>query len=198
MSMLSREELWNSLHRIDDPLVITPILEEEQVNAASVDLRIGHQFIVLQRSEVTHIDASDDQILQNSLFRTQRKVRIQTKQKFVLHPRQLVLGATFEYVSIPSRLAATVAGRSSWGRLGLMITAASSISPGFKGCITLELFNAGEAPVIIRPGMRIAQLVCFETTNKNEALGREKNKYDCPTGPEASKIYEDRDMSFWS
>jgi dCTP deaminase len=198
MTVLSHDGLWKYLWRDDDPLVITPMLEEKQVNAASVDLRIGHQFIVLQRSEVTHIDASDDQTLKNSLFRTQRKVRIQTKQKFVLHPRQLVLGATFEYVSIPSGLAATVAGRSSWGRLGLMIATASSISPGFKGCITLELFNAGEAPVIIRPGMRIAQLVCFETHGYSDVNGRYKNKYDCPTGPEASKIYDDGEMPFWS
>ena len=197
MSVLSNTELWRRLHDKSDPLVITPLLDPSQVGAASIDLRIGHQFIVLQRSEVPHIDSSDLQTLKNSLFRTQRKVRIQTKQRFVLHPRQLVLAATLEYVSIPRDIAAMVEGRSSWGRLGLIIATACSVSPGFKGCITLELVNEGEVPVILRPGMRIAQLVCFNSgkeSNYRESIA----KYDCPTGPESSKIYADKEITFWS
>ena len=203
MSVLSQLSLWNRIHQSDDPLVISPLLDPHQVGAASIDVRIGHQFIILQRSVVTHIDPSDPVALRESLYRTQQKVRIQTKQPFVIHPRQLVLGATLEYVSLPKDLAATVEGRSSWGRLGLIIATACSIAPGFKGCITLELVNDGEVPIVLRPGMRIAQLVFFESAK--EADYREsaedgddaKVKYDCPTGPEFSRIHQDKETSFW-
>lgn len=203
MTVLSRSVLWNRIHRSDDPLVISPLLDVQQVGAASIDVRIGHQFIILQRSVVPHIDPGKPEFLQESLYRTQQKVRVQTRQEFVIHPRQLVLGATMEYVSMPKDLAATVEGRSSWGRLGLIIATASSVAPGFKGCITLELVNDGEVPIVLRPGMRIAQLVFFEMGKEADyrdppALGHtESIKYDCPTGPEFSRIHQDTETGYW-
>lgn len=201
MSVLSRPVLWNFIHRNDDPLVISPLLDSRQVGAASIDVRIGHQFIVLRRSVVPHIDPGHPETLRESLYRTQQKVRVQTKQEFVIHPRQLVLGATLEYVSMPKDLAAMVEGRSSWGRLGLIIATASSVAPGFKGCITLELVNDGEVPIVLRPGMRIAQLVFFETdkdADYRESGEANAIKYDCPTGPEFSRIHQDLETAFWS
>lgn len=201
--VLSQPTLWNRIHRPDDPLVISPLLDAQQVGAASIDVRIGHQFIILQRSVVPHIDPSNAKELKESLYRTQQKVRVQTRQQFVIHPRQLVLGATLEYVSMPKDLAAMVEGRSSWGRLGLIIATACSVAPGFKGCITLELANAGEVPIILRPGMRIAQLVFFEAAKdadyRQPGEDDEVNvKYDCPTGPEFSRIHLDAETEFWS
>lgn len=197
MSVLSNNELWRRIESPVDPLVLTPLLDPAQVGASSIDVRIGHQFIVLQRSEVPHMDSSCVDELVNSLHRTQRKIRIQTKQKFVIHPQQLVLAATLEYISMPKDLAAMVEGRSSWGRLGLIIATACSVAPGFKGCITLELVNDGEVPIILRPGMRIAQLVFFDTAK--EADYRECDaKYNCPTGPEFSKVHLDKESKFWS
>jgi len=202
MSVLSQTTLWNRIHQPDDPLVISPLLDTQQVGAASIDVRIGHQFIILQRSVVSHIDPSNPGTLRESLYRTQQKVRVQTKQPFVIHPRQLVLGSTLEYVSMPKDLAAMVEGRSSWGRLGLIIATASSVAPGFKGCITLELVNNGEVPIVLRPGMRIAQLVFFETAKDADYRQPDANdqvniKYDCPTGPEFSRIHRDAETAFW-
>ena len=203
MSVLSQSMLWNRIHQQDDPLVISPLLDTKQVGAASIDVRIGHQFIILQRSVVPHIDPSNPEELRESLYRTQQKVRVQTKQPFVIHPRQLVLGATLEYISMPKDLAAMVEGRSSWGRLGLMIATACSVAPGFKGCITLELVNDGEVPIVLRPGIRIAQLVFFETAKdadyrRSDASQNGQVKYDCPTGPEFSRIHRDAEIKFWS
>lgn len=203
MSVLSQQSLWNRIHQSDDPLVISPLLDHRQVGAASIDVRIGHQFIILQRSVVSHIDPSNPDTLRESLYRTQHKVRIQTRQPFVIHPRQLVLAATLEYVSLPKDLAATVEGRSSWGRLGLIIATACSVAPGFKGCITLELVNDGEVPIVLRPGMRIAQLVFFESAKDADYRQLSEGnkvvnvKYDCPTGPEFSRIHRDAETSFW-
>src|SRR5689334_19666261 len=98
MAVLARPALWTRIHQNNDPLVISPLLDPRQVGAASIDVRIGHQFIILQRSDVPHIDASRPAQLQESLYRTQRRVRVQTKKEFVIHPRQLVLGSTLEYV----------------------------------------------------------------------------------------------------
>jgi dCTP deaminase len=203
MSVLSKKTLWERIHRIDDPLAISPLLDPAQVQAASIDVRIGHQFIVLQRAAVSHVDPSESSLLTRSLHRTQQKVRVQTRQKFVIHPRQLVLAATLEYISMPKDLAAMVEGRSSWGRLGLIIATACSVAPGFKGCITLELVNDGEVPIVLRPGMRIAQLVFFDAGKDSDyrdlsAKASGGNKYDCPTGPEFSKIHRDRETGFWS
>lgn len=199
MSALSEKELWQRLEDSDEPLVVTPLLDSKQVGAASIDVRIGHQFIVLQRPSVSHIDPSKPDNLRESIHRTQQKVRVQTKQPFIIHPRQLVLAATLEFVSMPSNLTALVEGRSSWGRLGLIIATACSVAPGFKGCITLELVNDGEVPIVLRPGMRIAQLLFFETRKDADYLASgERAKYMSPTGPEFSRIHQDRETSFWS
>jgi dCTP deaminase len=203
MTVLAKKQLWERIHQVNDPLVVSPLLDPAQVQAASIDVRIGHQFIILQRAAVSHIDPSQPKLLSKSLYRTQQKVRVQTKQPFVIHPRQLVLAATLEYVSMPKDLAAMVEGRSSWGRLGLIIATACSVAPGFKGCITLELVNDGEVPVVLRPGMRIAQLVFFDTGKDADyrdlaSKTAEGIKYDCPTGPEFSKIHKDRETGFWS
>jgi len=203
MSVLSQSILWNRIHQTDDPLVISPLLDPRQVGAASIDVRIGHQFIILQRSVVSHIDPSYSATLRESLYKTQQKVRVQTRQPFVIHPGQLLLGATLEYVSLPKDLAAMVEGRSSWGRLGLIIATACSIAPGFKGCITLELVNDGEVPIVLRPGMRIAQLVFLESAKEADYRAPAKDgdatnvKYDCPTGPEFSRIHQDAETPYW-
>ena len=84
----------------------------------------------------------------------------------------------------------------------LIIATASSVAPGFKGCITLELVNNGEVPIVLRPGMRIAQLVFFETAKDADYRQPDANdqvniKYDCPTGPEFSRIHRDTETAFW-
>jgi len=176
-----------------DPLIVTPLLENSQVGSSSVDVRLGHQFIVLRRAAVTHVDATDQADLNQQIQRSQQKVRVSLHQPFIIHPGQLALGATLEYLSLPRRLTATVEGRSSWGRLGLIIATACNVDPGFKGCITLELVNNGEAPLVLYPGVRIAQLV-FHLAEKGADY---RGKYDCPVGPQFSRIHEDKEIPWW-
>ena len=83
-------------------------------------------------------------------------------KSIVLHPQKFLLGCSLEYVRIPEKLAAYVIGRSSWGRLGLVVATAIGIHPGYSGCITLELRNLGETPIILYPGQTIAQLFVHE------------------------------------
>lgn len=198
MAVLTKEAIWARITRLRDPLVITPLLEEGQIGASSVDVRLGHQFIVLQRPAVTHVNPTDTENLDRSIYRTQHRIRVSLNEEFIIHPGQLVLGATLEYLAMPSDLAAMIEGRSSWGRLGLIIATACSVAPGFKGCITLELVNEGEVPLVLYPGIRIAQLV-FHLTEKEADYRIDANvaKYDCPTGPQFSRIHLDREMRFW-
>ena len=217
MGILTQKVIWDEMLNpddTDDPLMIMPLLEESQVGASSVDVRLGHQFIILQRASLTHIDPTDRANLETEIQRSQHRVRVSLHQQFIIHPGQLVLGATLEYISIPRTLAATVEGRSSWGRLGLIIATASSIAPGFKGCVTLELVNEGEAPLVLYPGIKIAQLI-FQRTEE-QASYREgeasttampsdeedqeiakRPKYDCAIGPQFTRIHRDETMSFW-
>ncbi|QDU59629.1 Deoxycytidine triphosphate deaminase [Planctomycetes bacterium Pan216] len=202
MSVITKIELWNKLNRTNDPFAISPLLDSSQVGASSIDVRIGYQFILLQRSVVPNIDPGNKKTFGEYLYRSQRKVRVNRGSEFIIHPQQLVLGSTLEYVSMPHDLAAMVEGRSSWGRLGLLIATACSVAPGFKGCITLELVNDGEVPIVLRPGMRIAQLVFFSCEKESDyrsgsSLQDADVKYDCPTGPEFSRIHKDVEASFW-
>ena len=175
-------------------LIITPLLDTElQVKAASVDVRLGHESIVLRRSSVERVDPSDLKNWSANLFKTQERVRIARGHEFVLHPGQLILGGTLEYIALPDDLFASIEGRSSWGRLGLIIATASSIAPGFKGTITLELVNDGEVPLALYPGVRLAQLVLHQTQGRAEYEG----KYHCPTGPQFTRLQRDEDIGWW-
>lgn len=85
-------------------------------------------------------------------------------ESFYLHPGELVLAATLEYIVMPADLTAQVITRSSYGRLGLLSATAVQVHPDFHGCLTLELVNLGEMPLAITPGERVAQLMFFTMT----------------------------------
>ncbi len=93
---------------------------------------------------------------------------------FVLHPHAFVLGATLEWIRMPRDLAGYVTGKSSCGRQGLVIETAMGVHPSFTGCLTLELANVGEVPIVIRPGMLICQLFLHETTEGTEFADQSK------------------------
>lgn len=194
MSVLAKDSILTAMRAPDDPLVVTPLLEQAQIGDASIDVRLGHEFIVLRRSSVPHIDPTRRDGWQTALYRSQDRIRIASLREFILHPGDLVLAATLEYVSVPRTIAASVEGRSSWGRLGLTIATATSVAPGFKGCITLELVNIGVVPLAVYPGERIAQLV-LQRVDGSVAYG---GKYSCPTGPQLSRLHTDPEICFWA
>ena len=198
MSVLLKSAICDWLAKgKEDPargLVITPLLDKEkQIGANSVDVRLGNEFIVIKQRSLTSLDATKASDVKQEIDFYQERLRISFHDKFVLHPRQLVLAATLEYISLPEQLSAQVQGRSSWGRLGLIIATAPVVAPGFKGCITLELENLGEVPIVLYPGLCIAQLV-FETT---EGGGAYSGRYSCPTGPQFSNIAVDAAIEWW-
>jgi len=192
MSTLSKERIEA---RLSEPgakrLVITPILSPKQLGDISVDLRIGNQFIVfrLHMGELLNPFALTDTQLRG--LQERRVVRF--GQKFVLHPGQMALGCTFEYLQIPSDLEGQVEGRSSWARVGLQVATATCIEPGFSGVVTLELANVGPMPLDLFPGVRVAQIVLrdVEPAVKEAYAGR--RKYFRPIGPQFSRLTRDED-----
>ncbi len=159
-----------------DPLVITPcpITQELAVEgASSVDLRLGTWFVTLKNARMTHLGIGQfgyDQQLTNVEY-------VRFGRSYVLHPRSFVLSVTLEWLRLPGNLGAYVIGKSSWGRRGLVIATATSVHPGYKGCLTLELGNLGELPIEISPGTTICQL-CLHHVETDDDPKSEANYVD--------------------
>ncbi len=162
-------------------LIINP-LDDIQIQASSIDFRLGNDFIVYPDS----IDVLD---VKNNSFEEKLEKIVVGDEGFIIQPKQFVLATTVEYVKLPDYLTAFVEGRSSLGRLGLFIENAGWVDAGFEGTITLEFFNANSRPIKIYPGMRICQLVFAKMSSPSENPYR--GKYQGQRGTTASRIYLD-------
>ena len=128
-------------------LIINP-LSEEQIQTASVDIRLGNTFSVIDDT-LSGLISLDSQIKYKSI----------TTDTYLILPGQYVLATTMEYFELPDNMTAFVEGRGSLGHMGLFIQNAGRVDPGFKGEITLELFNANRCAIELKSGRRIGQLV---------------------------------------
>jgi dCTP deaminase len=159
--------------------------DPDLVQPASVDVRLGTEFRVMRNSRITHIDPF---VEQTKLMDT---VSVPEGEPFVLHPGEFALGHTSEVVGCPDDIVGVVNGKSSLGRLGIQVHAtAGFIDPGFRGTVVLELSNVSNLPILLRPGMKIAQLVFQKLDRKAERpYGHPdlKSKYQGQQGATASK-----------
>jgi dCTP deaminase len=141
-------------------LAIAPVLRwdrQAKPGNSSIDVRLGQRFRVPQRSRIDSLDHISPQHRRNiDVYYDDHFVPV--GDFFVLHPRQFVLGVTFEWLRLPGHLCASVIGRSAWGRDGLVVATATIIHPRYAGVLTLELTNVGEIPIRLYPGLAIAQL----------------------------------------
>ena len=161
-------------------LTITP-MEPEQIQPASVDIRLGNTFSIVEDSS-TGIISMD------------RKIDYKTMETdtYILLPGQFVLATTMEYFELPDNLTAFVEGRSSLGRMGLFIQNAGWVDPGFCGEITLELYNANRCAIELKAGRRVGQLV-FAKMDDN-ALHPYRGKYQGQKGATGSRVYMDTEL----
>ena len=162
--------------------------DDECVQPASVDVRLGTQFRVMRNNRVTHIDP---RVANDALMDT---VQVPADEPFVLHPGEFVLGSTYEQVTLGSAVAARLEGKSSLGRLGLLThSTAGFIDPGFSGHVTLELSNVATLPITLWPGMKIGQLCFFRLSSPAEepyGSPRYGSRYQGQRGPTASRSAE--------
>lgn len=168
-------------------IIIDP-LGEGAVQPSSVDLRLDRSFRVFRNHTLGHIDVKRDLSDLTTLLEADED------DPFILHPGEFVLGCTLEWVGVPPDLVARLEGKSSLGRLGLLIhSTAGFVDPGFQGQLTLELFNVAKLPITLYPGMRIGQL-SFQrmTTAADEPYGSGSlgSKYHRQRGPVPSRYWE--------
>src|SRR5947207_1644451 len=146
-------------------IVITPMLNAlQQIGPSSVDVHLGTQFMVVAHSDRLDFDPLMSPSEYNEWLRHLRLVnRYSVLERFILHPFQFALGRTLEFISVPRDIVARIDGRSSWARQGLVVhSTAGDIHPGTRGFVVFELMNYGPVPIVLYPGLAIAQ-VRFET-----------------------------------
>jgi dCTP deaminase len=171
-------------------IVIDP-LDDSAIQPSSVDLRVDRLFRVFLNHTMSVID------VKQNLEDLTRLIEIDDGAAFILHPGEFVLGSTLERVVLPDDLVARVEGKSSLGRLGLLIhSTAGFVDAGFDGHLTLELSNVANLPITIYPAMKIGQLSFMRmTTSADVPYGQGKlgSKYQGQRGPTPSRFWENFD-----
>lgn len=154
---------------------------------SSLDVRVDRLFRVFRNSRYPYIDVKQEQEELTEL------VEVAEGEAFILHPGEFVLGSTLERVRLPDDLVARLEGKSSLGRLGLLIhSTAGFIDPGWDGHVTLELSNVANLPITIYPGMKIGQLSFVQLSEPAERpYGTEGigSKYQGQRGPTPSRYW---------
>lgn len=168
-------------------IIIEPF-DETCVQPSSIDIKVHNLFRVFRNHTAGIIDVKKDMTDLTEL------VDIPLDGVFILHPGEFVLGSTLERVAVPNDLVARVEGKSSLGRLGLLIhSTAGFIDAGFDGHVTLELANVANLPITLYPGMKIGQISFMKMTSPAEkpyGSGAKGSKYQGQRGPTPSRYFE--------
>jgi dCTP deaminase len=162
--------------------------EEELLQPSSVDVRVDRLFRVFRNSRYPFIDVKQEMEELTEL------VEVDPEEAFILHPGEFVLGSTLERITLPDDLVARLEGKSSLGRLGLLIhSTAGFIDPGWDGHVTLELSNVANLPITIYYGMKIGQLSFVQLSEPAEhpyGTGELGSKYQGQIGPTPSRYWK--------
>jgi len=165
--------------------------DESLLQPSSVDVRVDRLFRVFRNNRASFIDVKVEQDLTEL-------VEVSDDEPFILHPGEFVLGSTLERIRLPDDLVARLEGKSSLGRLGLLIhSTAGFIDPGWDGHVTLELSNVANLPITIYPGMKIGQISFMQMTEPAETpygAAEIGSKYKGQRGPTASKYWKNFDQ----
>jgi dCTP deaminase len=183
--ILSDRSIWEALEA--GRITIDPF-DETCIQPSSVDLHVDKFFRVFRNHSQRVIDVKEDQEELTEL------VEIVEDAALILHPSEFVLGSTLERVSLPDDLVGRLEGKSSLGRLGLLIhSTAGFVDAGWDGHLTLELSNVANLPITVYPGMKIGQISFMQMTTPADrpygsaALG---SKYKYQRGPTPSRYFE--------
>ncbi len=162
----------------------------KNIHASSMDFRLGKYFKTYDNSKQPLLDPANPETLKNCTD----LIEIEEGKPYIVQPGEFVLGVTLEKIKLPSDLVARVEGRSSLGRLGIIVhSTAGFIDAGFEGTITLEITNINRMPVALHPGMRVCQFA-FETMSSAAEVPYDQkshSKYQGQELPEESRIFVD-------
>jgi dCTP deaminase len=169
-------------------IVIDPF-DPAAIQPSSIDLHVDDRFRVFANSRYPFIDVKKE------MPGLTEVVEVADPDPFILHPGEFVLGSTLERVAIPDDMVARLEGKSSLGRLGLLIhSTAGYVDPGWDGFLTLELSNVANLPITIYPGMKIGQISFFRLSTPAErpyGSTETRSKYQGQRGPTASRFFEE-------
>jgi dCTP deaminase len=192
MAALSDKDIFEVLK--SRKLIIHPLLSKKQIRGARIDLRLDNVFYMIRRFEKPCYDPQD--YIGTEKPKPYGDIRlIPYGGKFILHPGDYVLAPLFEFVKLPKTVLGRLDGRSSLGRLGIVVhSTAGSVDPGYAGSLIIELMNNGMFPVALYPLMRVATLVLFNLTSeaKYPYEGKYGNIDDFPETE--SKLYKDEEL----
>jgi dCTP deaminase len=170
-------------------IVIDP-LDDALIQPSSIDVRLSNLFRVFRNHTSGIIDVKKDLTGLTELI----EMPVDSEEAFMLHPGEFVLGSTLERIGMPDDIVGRVEGKSSLGRLGLMIhSTAGFIDAGFDGHITLELANVASLPITLYPGMKIGQVSFMHMTTPADnpyGKGAKGSKYQGQRGPTPSRYFE--------
>ena len=181
---------------LTNKIEVSPLPSDDQFQPSSIDLSLDYYFTSYKYDSLGYIDTKDPYLnLEEFTSNVELKHRY---ERFVLQPNDFVLAQTIEKVQIPSNIVGIVEGRSSFGRLGLLVHAtAGYIDPGFEGNITLELKNINNIPIAIYPEQHICQIVFYKMDGHAKYLyGCEKlkSKYQFQNKPTVSLINTEENL----
>lgn len=164
------------------------------IHASSMDLCLGNTFKMYEHSKFPVLDPKKPE----SFATNMRTITVKDDEPFVVQPGEFVLGVTQEKIKVPDDLVVRVEGRSSLGRLGIIIhSTAGFVDPGFEGTITLEISNLNRLPVALYPGMRVCQIAFEKMTSPAEQPYYKKShsKYQGQMLPEESRLAADPEFA---
>jgi dCTP deaminase len=143
-------------------ILIEPKLKDEQFQSAWIDLTLGKEFRIFKITQSALVDPKNPEEITEM-------IALDGDKPFIIHPGEFVLGTVNEYIKFPDDLAGAVDGRSSLGRLGVVVHITSTfVDPGWEGKLVLEITNVGKMPVALYSGMRICKLVFMKLSSPCE------------------------------
>jgi dCTP deaminase len=178
---------------LDEQRIVIEPYDESLLQPSSVDVRVDRFFRVFHNARYAYIDVKEPQEDLTEL------VEIDDERPFILHPGEFVLGSTLERIVLPDDLVARLEGKSSLGRLGLLIhSTAGFIDPGWDGHVTLELSNVANLPITIYHGMKIGQISFMQLSEAADhpyGSGDLGSKYQGQMGPTPSRYWQNFDIT---
>lgn len=185
--VLSREQIRTRLKlpvSNSDSLVITPLLREQDTfDADSVDLRLGTHFLLPRALNQPFFSPDRD-----SATSLHTHIHVPLGQYLVVPAHYTILGATLEFIKLPKSVSGEILTKSSVARTFILVETAPWIHPGYRGCLTLEIANVSNMPVLLYPGRLIGQLVLMEVGPDEEGPHDLKQNYFGPVYPEAPRF----------
>lgn len=194
MEILDKSEI-DALIKDEDPnsLFIEPLLDEAQIGAVSIDLRLGYDFLVSIYSRKPFIGVDGDGEGARGPERHFQGTRRDIGERFILYPHQVALATSLEYICLPTNVMGDIIVRSSYARLGIQLN--TMLQPGYRGCASLELANHSNNPLELVVGSRLVQLRMYRITKDHGYLQGNPRKYYGDVRPTVSRFDRDPDLT---